>query len=301
MVSVLAVGLGYATLTGGAWAQNIGQPGQGAAAHERPPGDLPGPIDSVQDLEDTAKMLFKLADTNNDGMISQKEAIDVGNLMVGGFFFRADQNGDGTLSRDEARQARDALLQQKPYLRFIFQRAANANANAAPNAPGAGGTNQNPVRALGAMLDANHDQQIQAAELRRAVQSAVQGLYDMADTNRDGQLTPAELNAAALGAARSASQAAFQAADTDRNGQLSQAEFDKSIEKPAEAVFRVMDLNGDGQLSPQEVQTFQRMILSQVRVFRGSEPGNSPRNANESARTPAPGSVPNFGGAPQPR
>jgi len=35
-----------------------------------------GPIQSIQDLQDTAKMLFKLADTNNDGQISQKEATD---------------------------------------------------------------------------------------------------------------------------------------------------------------------------------------------------------------------------------
>src|SRR4051812_37613274 len=69
--------------------------------------DLPGPIDSIQDLQQTAKMLFKMADTNNDGQISQKEAIDVGNLLVGGFFFRADANGDGILTPEEARQARE--------------------------------------------------------------------------------------------------------------------------------------------------------------------------------------------------
>ena len=60
-----------------------------------------GPIRSIQDLQDTAKMVFKLADTNNDGQISQKEATDVGDLLVGGFFFRADANGDGTLTPDE--------------------------------------------------------------------------------------------------------------------------------------------------------------------------------------------------------
>ena len=73
---------------------------------------LPGPINSVSDLEDTAKLLFKLADTNNDDQISQKEAVDAGNLLVGGFFFRADTNGDGVLSADEARQAREMLFAQ---------------------------------------------------------------------------------------------------------------------------------------------------------------------------------------------
>ena len=46
-----------------------------------------GPIQNIQDLQDTGKLLFKLADTNNDGQISQKEATDAGNLLVGGFFF----------------------------------------------------------------------------------------------------------------------------------------------------------------------------------------------------------------------
>src|SRR3954447_20468602 len=78
--------------------------------------DIPGPIDSLQDLQDTGRMLFKMADQNNDGQVSQKEATDAGNLIVGGFFFRADANGDGTLSRQEMQQARDQLLAQKPIL-----------------------------------------------------------------------------------------------------------------------------------------------------------------------------------------
>ena len=63
-------------------------------------------------------MLFKLADENNDGQISQKEAVDAGNLLVGGFFFRADKNGDGVLSPDEAKQAREAFLSTKPWVRY---------------------------------------------------------------------------------------------------------------------------------------------------------------------------------------
>src|SRR4051794_28685350 len=48
--------------------------------------DVPGPIDSLQDLQDTGRMLFKIVDENNDGQISQKEAVDAGNLIAGGFF-----------------------------------------------------------------------------------------------------------------------------------------------------------------------------------------------------------------------
>ena len=71
---------------------------------------LPGPIDSISDLQDTAKLVFKLADSNNDDQISQREAIDAGNLLVGGFFFRADANGDGVLTEQEAQQARDVAV-----------------------------------------------------------------------------------------------------------------------------------------------------------------------------------------------
>src|SRR5215217_9083225 len=78
--------------------------------------DLPGPIDSLGDLQDSAKMLFKLADDNNDNQISQQEAIDVGNLVVGAYFFRADKNGDGTVTKEEMREARDKALAQRPFL-----------------------------------------------------------------------------------------------------------------------------------------------------------------------------------------
>jgi hypothetical protein len=61
--------------------------------------DLPGPIDSLQDLQDTGKMLFKMADTDNNGQISQQEALNAAYRIVGGPFFQADTNGDGRLSQ----------------------------------------------------------------------------------------------------------------------------------------------------------------------------------------------------------
>jgi len=118
-------------------------PAQGAhAAH--PPGDLPGPIDNLGDLEQTGRMMFKMADTNNDGLVSQKEAIDAGNLMVGGFFFRADKNGDGVLSQEEAKEARDSLFAQQPLLRYV---AMKGKAEAAK--PEGGNATQSPVKAIG--------------------------------------------------------------------------------------------------------------------------------------------------------
>jgi len=263
--------------------------------------DLPGPIDSLQDLEDTGKMLFKMADTNNDGQVSQKEATEALNGIVGGFFFRADTNGDGTVSREELQAARQEILNQKPLIRMLVQQM-RAERNAPGVQPVAGNANTaNAARGVLSLVDTNNDGNIQANEVRQMVQTSVQSFYAAADTNRDGQLSPTEVNAAIVGAAKAAAQASFQKADTDGNGQLSEAEFDKAITEPAHAVFQAMDTNHDGQLSPQEAQAARRVVMSQIRRLNMPEAPNSPRNLINSGRRPAEvAPVPNFATPGQP-
>jgi len=252
--------------------------------------DLPGPIDSLQDLQDTGKMIFKLADDDNDGQISQQEAIDVGNLFVGGFFFRADANGDGAVSKDEMQQAREKMLARKPFLRVLVTRAKSSQANAAENR-----SNTNAAQGVLGVLDSNNDNQIQSTEMKQMVQTTVQSLFEAADTNRDGKMSPSEVNAAIAGAVRSVVQAAFQNADKDSNGQLSQAEYEKAIVEPAKVVFRMLDANNDSQISQHEFQAAGRFLASQIRALNVPEPANSPRNLIESGRTPAQAApVPNF-------
>jgi Ca2+-binding EF-hand superfamily protein len=251
---------------------------QAPAEHRQ--GDLPGPIDNLSDLQDTGRMLFKLADENNDGQISQKEAVDAGNLLVGGFFFRADQNGDGVLSPDEARQAREAFLSTKPWLRYAIE---TGKVQLQKDGVTRNSNNKNLLASLAGTFDTNNDKQLQASELRQAVQTAIQGGFATADANRDGQLSPAEVNAAIAGIGRQVAQASFQQADTDNNGQISQAEFLKAIEEPARVAFAVMDLNHDGQLSPQEAQTARQVVASKLRQLNVPEPSNSPRNRINSA------------------
>ena len=243
--------------------------------------DMPGPIHSLADLQDTGKILFKVTDENNDGQISQKEAIDAGNLLVGGFFFRADANGDGVLSPEEAKQARESFLSQHPIARILIQSSMKP-----AGATGTPGAIQNPAAMLATFLDTNNDKQLQATELRQAVQTTVQAFYAMADTNRDGQLSPTEVNAAMIGMANAAALAAFQAADTDHNGQLSQAEFDKAIEEPAHAIFRAVDTNHDNQLSAQEAEAARNIVMTQLRNLRVPEPANSVRNLIRSGASP---------------
>jgi len=232
--------------------------------------DLPGPIDSIEDLQDVGKLLFKLADTNNDNRISQKEAIDAGNWLVGGFFFRADANGDGTVTPDEARAAREALFNQKPLFRFIFQRGQEAiNQDGGANA-----SNQQKMNLMN-VLDTNHDGNLSASELRQAVQNSVQTLFLTADRNGDGQLDPAELNQAVIDFGRTAVQTAFNTADTDKNGAVSQAEFDKAIMKPVHVLFKIFDANNDGQISPDEMRSGMQILVRELRSMRVPEPSNS--------------------------
>jgi len=261
-----------------------------AMAQQRPAGDIPGPIDNIRDLQDTAKMLFKMADTNNDGQISQKEATDVGNLLVGGFFFRADANGDGTLDPQEAQAAREQLFRQQPLMKYVFMKAKpepGEVAAATGNNPVARNIANNPAQAIGNLLDTNHDRKIEASELRQAVGQGVAMLFQVADANQDGQLSPVELNQAVGEAARTATQVAFQTADMDRNGAISMAEFDKALTGPAHAAFRVLDANNDNQLSLDELQRAQQVISDQIRRLQMPDAPNSPirQLQNSSATT----------------
>jgi Ca2+-binding EF-hand superfamily protein len=243
--------------------------------------DLSGPIDSVEDLNEAWRLLFKLVDLNDDGLISQKEATDAANLLVGGYFFRADANGDGVVSKDEANKAGESFLRQKPFLKAILERiqksprsapatanASNADTKLNTDAKANADAKGDPVKMLGMLLDVNHDEQLQASEVRKAVETAVKGLYEAADKNKDGQLSPAEIDAAAISAARSMANSAIKSADTDQNGSLSQAEYGKAIQKPADMLFRVLDANGDGQVTPAEAKAAQREFWKQIKMIQ---------------------------------
>jgi Ca2+-binding EF-hand superfamily protein len=248
--------------------------------------DMPGPIDSLSDLQDVGKMLFKMADTNNDNRISQKEAVDAGNLLAGGFFFRADANGDGTVTAAEATAAREALFNQKPLLRFLFQRTQQQTAQAG-NQPAVAQGQQTLMN----ILDPNRDGNLSAPEVRQAVQTSVQSLFLMADKNGDGQIDVNEVNATIAEGSRVAIQTAFNAADTDRNGAVSQAEFDKAIINPAHVLFRIFDANNDNQISPDEMRSGMQILSRELRSLRVPEPPNSIRNQIRQQTTTASPSI----------
>jgi Ca2+-binding EF-hand superfamily protein len=237
-------------------------------------------MDALDNAQEVGRTLFKLVDENNDGQISQKEAVDAGNLMVGGFFFRADTNGDGVVSQEEAKASRDTFLAEKPWVRFFIGRIESSKP--------ATGTNStaNPAMVFMGLVDSNNDKNLSATEVRQAIQTGVQGLFAAADTNRDGQMSPTEVNAAIYGAIKAAEQATFQAADLNHDGQISRDEFVKALTDPANAAFAILDANNDGQLSQQELQQAGRILESQVNRTLLPESPNSLKNLIQSGKKP---------------
>ena len=260
---------------------SLALPGLGRAQEHRVQdlNSLPNPMEALRDIQNTGRMVFMMADTNHDGLVSQQEAIDANNLLVGGFFFRADTDGNGVVTEGEAKAAVDKYLDQNPWLRYVVQ-SIQSQAQAKQ------GSQASTFQSFMSLADTNNDRQLQATELRQLLQSLTQSYFAAADTNRDGQMSPSEVNAAAAGIAKSVAQQTFQQVDTDHNGQLSRAEYDKAIVEPANIIFQIVDLNHDGQLSQQEADQVGRVLVQQVRMMQLPEPSNSPRNLIESGKLP---------------
>jgi Ca2+-binding EF-hand superfamily protein len=257
----------------------IAMPG-GARAEDNPLEDLPNPMQAMRLAQNGLRTMYLAADMNHDGLLSQREAVDANNLLVGGLFFQADKDGNGVVSQEEAREVQDSYLGQNPWAKYIVETIRAQQKNVKDS------SQIDPIQGFWALLDANNDKQIQASEVRDLVQSTVQGVFASGDTNRDGKMSETEIYAAMAGAARAWSQFAFQQADTDNSGSLSREEFDKSIVEPTNLAFQILDLDHNGQITQQESQQTERTIISQLRMLRLPEPTNSPIRLIESGKTP---------------
>ncbi len=237
-------------------------------------------MDALENIQEGGRMAFKLVDENNDGQISQKEAVDAGNLLVGGFFFRADTNGDGVVSQEEAKASSDSFLAERPWLRFVIGRIESSR-------PAGSSSVTNPQNnVVMTLFDANGDKNLSATEVRQGIQVSVQGLFAAGDTNRDGLMSPVEVNALIVAGIKAAEQAAFQAADLNHDGQISRDEFVKALTDPANAAFAIIDANNDGQLSQQELMSAGRILEQQIKRTILPESPNSLKNLLQTGQKP---------------
>jgi hypothetical protein len=107
------------------------------------------------------------------------EALGLTNVVIGGFFFRADGNGDGVVTPEEGRKARVELMNQSPAAAALFKEARTT-------------TGQSPFATLARLFDVDYGKPLTIAEARDAAHGAVDDLYRASDKDRDGVLSRAE-------------------------------------------------------------------------------------------------------------
>ena len=252
-------------------------PSQGLLAPRQARADMPGPIDSVSDIQDTLDLVFMSADQNHDGLISRDEADDAGDMLVGGLFFSADANGDGKLTDKEAQAVEQKFLRQNPLLRFVVDRVKTQG--------GQKSAGNDPVEGVLRLLDTDSDDTLSATEVRQMVDTSVKALYQSADVNRDNQMDANEWTNAIRNAAWSVVENVFQTADTDNDKALSQEEFTKALAEPAKTVFAILDVDRDGKLTEKELERSSQILSWRLRSISPPKGRNTPETTRARART----------------
>ncbi|WP_437978354.1 hypothetical protein WMF11_18105 [Sorangium sp. So ce295] len=231
-------------------------PPEGAARQAPPPDVVVGGVLSCRpeaEIEATMTRLIALADANGDRALSKDEALGLTNVVVGGFFFRADENGDGVVTPEEGRKVRAEFMDQNPAAAALFQEARKT-------------TGKSPFATLARLFDVDYGKPLAIAEARDAARGAVEDLYRAADQDRDGILSRAEANGVAWEGARALGRSAFEAADGDRNGRLTSQEFQAALQGPAKVAFTMADTNNDGQLTEEEAARAMGQLVQRLGV-----------------------------------
>jgi len=100
----------------------------------------------------------------------------------------------------------------------------------------------------GARMIASYDSDNNGTVTRAELEAGLRQYFRQADTNRDGRLDPDEVAAANQRRIRMDQSAAIPLIDWNQDGYVDFGEFAASIR----SIFEELDLNGDGQVTPDE-------------------------------------------------
>ena len=234
--SALAV---YAQDPGGPTPADQPPPGQAG------PGGRGGP--GLNSRRPAPSLLMQALDLNHDGVLDADEIAKAPASLK-----TLDKNGDGRLTPDELRPPRAARSSIPADADLRRAQGPEATTNG-PGAPASTGRRL-PLRdPLMRALDLNHDGVLDADEIANAATSLL-----TLDKNGDGQLTPDELRptwpAKLDGSASSAEPGLppdllMWALDRDGDGILDESEMADAADS-----LQVLDKNGDGKLTPDELR-----------------------------------------------
>jgi len=133
--------------------------------------------------------MMEQMDANHDGMVSAKEHADFANAM----FARMDSNHDGMLSKDEM-EAGHAMMHHEHEDNDDHEKDEHRKGEHEEHEheEHEHGESRPMHHEMMAMMDANHDGMISAAEHA----DGMKAMFDQADTNHDGMLSRDEMKAA---------------------------------------------------------------------------------------------------------
>jgi len=185
----------------------------------------------------TLDNIFLGLDADRSGKIERSEVSLQANMLVATLFFQADADGDGHVSHDEAR----AAVARRPEVWRVITAVRGE-----------------PIDSL------LEFESISAGLARIWIECGVDALFATVDRDGDGAISRVELGAGADLLESRIGTFAFLSADNDRNGVIDRAELDNAMEEVSLEVFRAVDGDEDGKLTPEEFSTMTRLLGSWV-------------------------------------
>jgi len=226
------------------------------------------PVEPPAGAREKLLRLLRIADDNNDGMVTLPEFLEAYPDRTEDDFAKLDVNGDGVLTRADAPDAElealqvllqflaeadenedgvvtyEELLAERPGLTPQQYAGFDFNGDGVLSRDDLPVVEEDPLARLTQLLvkaDANGDRVVTFEELHAVAPEATQEQFDKLDKNADGVITPQDLPESPADP-RDAFLELLREADANHDGVVTQEEF----EQAAETAFDDYDANDDG-------------------------------------------------------